>query len=203
MIPDIIKFLSRRRSIRKFQNRPVGNESLEELVQGAAWAPSASNRQAWFFTIVKNHDVKVAMAKAVSESWQNVIDENVESGAIDEVREYAACFDSFRSAPAVIAVSCRSLNAFQTHLLKERAEHTFGDYPSAAMAAQNLMLTAEGMGLGSCCMTGAIAAQKDLKEILGLSRKQELVCLIAVGYPDEQPAAPKRKEISQIMRIIE
>jgi nitroreductase len=69
------------------------------------------------------------------------------------------------------------------------------------MAAQNLMLAAHALGLGSCCMTGALAARGELGEILELARKYEIICLIAVGWPDESPAPPARKPLTEVARF--
>jgi nitroreductase len=52
-------------------------------------------------------------------------------------------------------------------------------------------------------MTGALAARDELRQVLDLSRKHEIVCLIAVGWPSETPAAPPRKPISEIARFVE
>jgi nitroreductase len=70
------------------------------------------------------------------------------------------------------------------------------------MAAQNLMLAAHAHGLGSCCLTGPLAAHTELEELLNVGRKRALVCLIAVGYPAETPVAPPRKPIENVMRIL-
>ena len=66
-----------------------------------------------------------------------------------------------------------------------------------------LLLAAHATGLGACCMTGALAASAELAAIIGLDRRREIVCLVAVGRPAENPAAPSRKPTSEITEIIE
>jgi len=190
-----------RRSIRRFRNTPVDGEMLLRLIEAAEWAPSAGNRQDWFFSVVTSPDVKRRMAWDVARRWRAVVDANREAGSIEEVARYVAHFGDFADAPAVILVSARRPDAFQQHLLGNDASATFGAICSAAMAAQNLMLAAHAMGLGSCCMTGALAAREELAEIAELGPKREIVCLIAVGWPDEDPPAPNRKPISEIARF--
>jgi nitroreductase len=85
-------------------------------------------------------------------------------------------------------------------MLGDLAFATVGSFASAAMAAQNLMLAAHALGLGTCCMTGPLAANDELHTIAGLAGKQELVCLIAVGWPAETPVAPGRKPREMIAR---
>lgn len=190
-----------RRSVRRFRTTPVDKERILRLIEAAEWAPSAGNRQDWFFSVVTSPNVKRRMAEAVARRWKAIVDANRTSGSIEEVERYVAHFDDFAEAPAVILVSARRPDAFQQHLLGNDASATFGAICSAAMAAQNLMLAAHVMGLGSCCMTGALAAREELGEIAELGPKREIVCLIAVGWRDEAPPAPNRKPASEIARF--
>jgi nitroreductase len=119
------------------------------------------------------------------------------------VSAHSAGFADFELAPAVVVVSARQADAFQTHMLGTDAAATLGSAASAAMAAQNMMLAAHALGLGACCMTGPLAARAELHRIIGMGRKQEVVCLIALGWPDEQPEAPARKPVEAVVRFVE
>ena len=61
----LLHYLRTRRSAREFADTPVARELVEQLIDAAAWAPSAGNRQDWYFSIVGSPDVKAAMASAV------------------------------------------------------------------------------------------------------------------------------------------
>jgi len=201
-LEEHLAWLTERRSVRAFTDNPISEEDLLRLVGLASWAPSAGNRQDWFFTAVADVVTKSRMADAVRNCWQRIVAENQDLGVIEEVKRYSSTFASFEQAPAVIVVSARKPDALQRHLLGDVAEATTGSSVSAAMAAQNLMLAAHAMGLGSCCMTGAVAAREELARLVGLSGKSEIVCLVAVGMPANLPAAPPRKPVSEIARII-
>jgi len=198
-----LSFLRERRSVRRFRNKPVSKDLLAQLVESATWAPSASNRQDWFFTVITPATVRRDMAEAVRRRWDAIIAANRGTGVIEEVKRYVEHFGDFAHAPAVIVVSARVPDAVQRHLLGDAAAATVGSAASAAMAAQNLMLAAHALGLGSCCMTGGLAAREELQQILRLSKRQEIVCLIAVGWPDETPVPPPRKPVSEIGRFVE
>jgi nitroreductase len=192
--------LRTRRSIREFADTRVVRELIEQLIDAAAWAPSAGNRQDWLFSVVESAEVKAAMASAVRGKWQTIIAENQDLGFIQELADYAASFADFEAAPVVIVVSAAKPNSAQRRLLGEHGGPTAGSFASAAMAAQNLMVAAHVLGLGTCCMTGALAASDELCQILGMGGRRELVCLIAVGYPGCQPSAPERKPRNEIVR---
>ena len=199
---EYLSFLRQRRSIRSFTSDPIDEETILRMVEMASWSPSAGNRQDWFFTIVMDMATKSAMADIVRECWEGIVAENQDLGIIDEVARYSSRFADFQQAPAVVVVSARKPDALQRHMLQGAAEATVGGAASAAMAAQNLMLAAHAMGVGSCCMTGAVAAREELARRIGLHAKQEIVCLIALGRPATVPSPPSRKPISDIARII-
>jgi coenzyme F420-0:L-glutamate ligase/coenzyme F420-1:gamma-L-glutamate ligase len=196
----VIDALRTRRSIREFADIPVPRELTERLLDAAAWAPSAGNRQDWHFSIVESPDVKAAMGGAVRCKWKEIIAGNQDLGCVQELADYAASFADFDRAPVVIVVSAARPNSVQRKLLGEYAGPTAGSFASAAMAAENLMVAAHALGLGTCCMTGALAASEDLCQILGLSGRREVVCLVALGYPRCHPSAPARKPRSEIVR---
>ncbi len=197
MVADVMRS---RRSVRRFRAEPVPNELIAQIVELATWAPSANNRQDWVFTVVTSEQVKSTMADAVRQRWATVLDENRGSGVLAEIRGYAEGFDEFARAPVVIVVAARVPGALQQRIAGEHARTTAGSFTSAALAAQNLMLAAHANGLGSCCMTGALVAESELKQIIGLSGKEEVVCLVTLGWPAEQPPPPARKPVQAVLR---
>ena len=50
-----------RRSTRKYLDKDVSDTQLIELIENACWAPSATNRQPWFFTVVRTPDKKAEL----------------------------------------------------------------------------------------------------------------------------------------------
>lgn len=205
MIPfDAFLDLARsRRSTRLFAPGGISREVLERLVDAARWAPSAGNLQDWGFTAVRSRVVIERMAGAVRRRWEELLSGLGEASGAAELRSYAENFLWFERAPAVVAVSAKRTETFLNHVLGDRAQAVSGRALSAAMAAQNLMLAAQTEGLATCCLTGPIAAEEELKELLGLDRRQSLVCLIAVGFPAEPPLGVPRKPVDRILRFID
>jgi len=200
---DWERTLRQRRSVRRFKETPVPKELIRRIVEAGTWAPSAGNRQHWEFTVVISEKVRREMGEAVRERWTSLLDGASAGSVADEIKEYSGNFDWFSTAPVVIAVSARSPDAFLSHLLGDNAVDVAGAKTSAGMAAQNLMLAAHALGLGTCCLTGPLAAQEDLKRAVGLGKRQSIVCLVAVGYPAEEPAEQPRKPLNDVMRMVE
>ncbi len=188
--------------MRRFKPEPVSPDVLNRLLEAAAWAPSAGNRQDWRFAVVTSDDVRRRMASAAEREWDAILAAHGSDGVVEELARYRSNFGWFAEAPVVIAVSCKVPEGFLVHYLGALADDVAGTQVSAAMAAQNLMLAAHANGLGSCCLTAPLVAEQELKRILGLGRRSRIACLIAVGYADESPAAPARKPLDDIVRFL-
>lgn len=202
-IGEFLQFVRGRRSIRKFREDPVPKEIIYHLIEAASWAPSASNRQDWEFTVIASPGMRQKMGEIVQNRWQSILAESLQGAVTDELKGYVSNFDWFSRAPVVVVVSAKRPERFLSHLLGETAEDVEGGKISAAMATQNLMLAAHAAGIGSCCVTGPLAAREALGELLGLGKRRAIVCLVALGYPAEEPAPPSRRPVSKIVRFLE
>ena len=67
---DTFETIINRRSVRKFQSKPVSDEDLKIIIEAGRQAPSAANRQPWHFVVVKNEDQRQKLAEACSgQTW--------------------------------------------------------------------------------------------------------------------------------------
>ena len=69
----------------------------------------------------------------------------------------------------------------------------------AGLAAQTLCLAAWDMGIGSIILG---AFDPAIAQVAELPEGERVAALIALGWPDETPAAPRRKEVADILRIL-
>jgi nitroreductase len=60
----LFKVIEKRRSIRKFKPEPVAGEDLKKILEAGRLAPSGSNRQPWYFIVVRNLETKNALSIA-------------------------------------------------------------------------------------------------------------------------------------------
>ena len=192
-----------RRSIRRFRTDPVPRGLLEELIEIAGWAPSAGNMQDWEFAVVTDSSIISQLADATRTWWSATLESNQSGAIVSELARYSSNFTWFSETPALIVVSCKRTEAFLKTILGERAHDVAGRKLSAAMAIQNLLLAANAAGLGTCCLTGPLAAEEEIRQILGLGKRRELVCMVAIGYPKEIPEPPVRQAVERISRFFE
>ncbi len=198
----LARVVRERRSVRRFRPERPSMELLVELLELATWAPSAGNRQDSRFVVVTSPSERERIAAAVRSRWEELTARQDGSRAAYEAARYASRHADVSGAPVLILVAARVPGAVAEHMFGDGARAVGGGFASAAMAAQNLLLAAHAAGLGACCMTAPLAAAPELSQIAGLGRRHELVCVVALGAPDELPAPPERRPLQEVVRFM-
>ena len=207
----ILSLLQSRRSIRKFRPTVPPRAMLEQLIEAAIAAPSASNKQPWRFLVVTNVEVKARMAEVVSDAVHRVA-AHVEPSFEGAFRAYGDYFTRFANAPVVIVLLYRPLTLLSSMVdaglstsdqenITVMEQHS--GIVSASLALQNLLLMAHDSGLGASGLTGPLIASDALRMVLAVPTGWEIAAFAAVGYPDEEPAAPRRKSPADVTRWID
>jgi nitroreductase len=168
-----------RRSIRKYLNKPVEHEKLVMIAECAINAPSGSNRQPWLVRVIENQE----LLAEINEVYKEV-------NAV-QLRRDKSFKNMFRNAPNVIVV-CTPAKG--------------GGEVDAGMLAENIMLAAHSLGLGTCCLGGIVRFLKSNDKAqffvneLNIPVDYRINFLIAIGYPDESPE-PKPRDPSRVQFI--
>jgi len=165
---DIIK---RRRSIGKMTSERPTREQIERILEAATHAPNHHKVQPWKFIVLAGH-AREELGKIMAES----LAKRLEDTSSDKAQ---ALLNKERSkllrSPVVIAVAAE-LPSFPNVLEIENIEAT-------AAAVQNMLLTAEELGLAAMWRTGDAAYDPRVKEWLGLALGEHLVALVYLGFP--------------------
>lgn len=152
---EIYDNIIRRRSIRMFKNRTLPYDILEKCVDAARLAPSGGNLQPCEYIVV---DEKNQVDEAFTTlKWANYL----ENGSPPEGMKPVA---------------------YIVILLNRNIKQEGGEY-DVGMAAENIMLTAFGEGVATCCI-GSIEKKK-LRKLLSVPRHCDIELVIALGYPAE------------------
>lgn len=196
---QLVRLMASRRSCRNFDDKPVVQSILEDLVKIGCTAPSATNCQLWTFTVLPTREAVMVLGKGVrgfyvnlnsmaERSWLRMFMKLIGKPELDHyyreyyesVKEGMAEFDRtgidrlFHGAPSAIVVGCKP----GASLPKE----------DVMLAAQNILLAAHSMGLGSCLIGMAVGAMKNdrkLQRVIGIPDEETIYAVIALGYPNE------------------
>ena len=205
---DLAKLLRERRSVRRFEARPVERDIVVRLLEAAVAAPSASNKQPWRFFVVEERARIDRMAAAVREATARIAS-HIPEASQPAFRAYGDYFTRFEAAPTVIVVLHRGL-AVLSNLTDEALESRDRDaitrmerdsgLVGAALAIENILLMAHAMGLGASGMTGPLVAEPALRTILEIPDGWGIAALVPVGYPAEAPTPTDRKPVDKVVR---
>lgn len=168
----VVETIMARRSVRKYLDKPVEREKLELIVKCGINAPSGMNKQPWEVRVVDNAD----FINGITEEFKKVNTKQASEPGFKNM---------FRNAPAVIFIASPKDGSGQV---------------DCGLMGENMILAAQSLGLGTCCLGGPIhflkteAAAAPYLEKLALPDDYEPLYAIAVGYPDESPEAKPRDE---------
>ena len=166
----VLSTIMARRSVRKYLDKPVEHETLATIARCGINAPSGMNRQPWIVRVVEDQ-------KLIAD-----ITEVYKRANTEQVKRDPGFKNMFRNAPNLICV-CSPAEG--------------GDL-DAGLLGENMMLAAQAMGLGTCCLGGPVRflnTNPDARfflDRLNIPEGFRLNYIIAVGYPDEQPDARPR-----------
>lgn len=177
---ETLNNINTRRSIRVYQDTPIPQELLEEVLSAALMAPSWKNTQTPFYTVVVPN----------SPLWDSIL----------------ACLPPYNAKTVstaqalVIMTSKKSRCGYERDGSFTTKKGDRWEMFDAGIAAQTLCLAAWEKGLGSCIM--GIYDEEKLPELLNVQPDQYITGLISLGYPAESPNAPKRKTLEEKVRYV-
>lgn len=185
---ELFEAIKNRRSIRRYTSDPVDDKKIEAILEAGRWAPSWSNTQCWRFVVVRDPDIKSKLAEALIKFKRP--DGEIDNRAINIIK----------TVPVVIVV-CAKLGTSGTHPGVGSGEFFTdkGDWYmfDAALAVQNMVLAAHGLGLGTVIIGTFDAARAE--KVLGVPEGYRAVTMFPVGVPSQEGKAPPRKELSELV----
>jgi nitroreductase len=177
----IMEAIFNRRSVRRYDAREVDAETVQTLLQAAVQAPSAMNQQPWLFGVFHGRqrllDYSERAKRYLLAHHPTAFELHPRSALYDNPD-----FDIFHGASTLIVI------------FAERGQwHATED---CCLAAQNLMLAAYGLGLGTCPIGFARPwlDQPETKRELDVPEHCAAVFPLVLGFPASQPAPTPRAE---------
>ena len=178
----------RQRATRQFADRPVDDELVEACLRAATHAPSAENLQPWVFVVVREAGLRAAIGELTRRAWRAGgrahSEGRLSPSLLDDVERGAE--GGVASAPVVVVV-CGDTDIGLESTLPSSV------YP----AAQNLLLSATALGLGSAMTTLATLFAGELADLVGLPPSVRPMAVVPIGWPVRPPGAPRRLPLGE------
>jgi nitroreductase len=198
---DVMEAIETRRSIRRYQDRPVPKDALDKVLEAARIAPSASNVQSWKFKVVTDTETRkrirvLAMGQRFVEEAPAVI---------------ACCLDleayAERGKRARELVFKGKVRPSMEMILRSVRGNKDGDFDpermvingviNVSIAVENMVLAATALGLGTCWVRAFDAPA--VERLLDIPEGVSVLVLLTLGYPNESPVARPRKSLDEIL----
>ena len=186
---EMIEKIISRHAIRRFQDRQVEDEVLDQILQAGLYAPSAGNNQRGLIVVCQDKATNLELGKlncyTMFKGRARKPAANTVSADQPSILDDAAITDAFYGAPTVLTIFTRP--------------GSYG-HDDAAMIAENVWLAAHFLGLGACYIgraeeTFATEYGQKLRKEWGVSDDMIPVCHVLLGYREgPEPHAKPRKE---------
>ena len=164
----VIETIMTRRSIRNYKLVPVGRDTLNMIMECGINAPNGQNKQSWEVRVVDNQELLAQMSQAMGDAHPGM--------------EFAK--GCFRGAPVMVFIA-------------RDPSYDFSAY-DCGLLAENVMLSAWSLGVGSVCLGSPVRFLTDNElckpyiEKLGFTEGYELCLCVGLGYAAEEPEAKPR-----------
>jgi len=195
---NLAALLRGRRSVRKYQIRPVARELLEQMLEAARWAPSPHGRQPWRFVVLTRMEPKMQLAERMGETWRHNLQMDGQDEAVVKTR-LEKSRQRILNAPAII-IPCLYLADMDRYPDEKRqADETIMAIQSLGAAIQNMLLMAYDLGLDTGWMCAPLFCPEIVCEALDLDRQLIPHALITVGYAAADPQRRERLPLDQLI----
>lgn len=193
---EVMQTILHRRAIRRFDMRQIEEADLQQILQAGLYAPSAGGRQGVLFVVSQDRAVneRLGKIKRANSNPRMATATSYVSKEQPSIADDPKLVDAFYGAPTVITMFAPKDFLFSVD--------------DCAVAAENMMLAADSLGVGSCYIGQGWTAFADPygQEILrkwGVRADYYAVMQLLLGYPrpgDAHPT-PKARKNDRVLRV--
>ena len=178
-----LKTIYARHSVRAYAPTPLDSATVQALLDAAVHAPTAMHEEPWAFVVVQDHALLQRLSDLAKPLFVEEVRHRNAQGASHSFDHFTKPgFNIFHGAGTLIIICARPLSSFVA--------------ADCWLAAENLMLAASAIGLGSCVIGSAVAALniRKVKTELGIPDEYTVIAPVVVGVPSGEAQATARKE---------
>jgi nitroreductase len=178
-----------RRAVRSFKPDRLKEETVRQLLQAAVYAPTAVHLEPWAFLVLEDESLLRRISERAKARWPKGLTQQQRhhEASLPEMEGFARrladpAFNIFYDASTLIVIGSIGQTTYSA--------------ADCWLAAENLMLAACALGLGTCCIGSAVEAlnaPETRKELGSLPSTFTAVAPLIVGVPREVPPPTSRK----------
>ena len=178
------------RAMRRYTDEPVSDKDIWTCLQAAVQAPSGGNIQPYQFVIVQDPETKADLADIYRRGWRRYEpaiaptefpNDSVREGWERNNRATVHLAENLENVPALVLLLMPSID--MTVHDDEGPMPVGPTHASVYPAIQNFMLAARSLGLGTVMTTLHRIYEDDVRELLGIPERYEVLALLPLGHP--------------------
>lgn len=170
-----------RRSVRKYTEEPVTEETIRKIVETAQYTPTWKNSQSVRVTAVTDPALKARIAE-------------------EAIPDYKKNTGIINAAPVLLILSTvKGICGYEPDGSFSTGKGTHWESYDAGAFGYAICLAAREMGLGTCIM--GLFDEVKAAELIDLPDGESVSVFIALGYPLFDPKMPPRKPLDEVLRI--
>ena len=186
---DVFEAMSTCRAIRYLKPDPIDEELIEQVITAATWSPSPGNSQGRDFIIVTDSAKKQAIGDAIETVMGDRVaamerPDKTHRLMLDGTSHLVA---TLKTCPVLIFICGKTVYPYQS------PRETFV-WSSIYPAAQNMIVAARALGLGTVFTTFQGAAESVIRETLEIPDDVHIGCMIPMGWPDDAKFGPVKRQ---------
>lgn len=170
-----------RRSIRHFTEQPIAHDVLADIIETASYAPSWKHTQITRYIAVENRELKNKIADECTDMYKN-------NGEIIK-----------RSSMLIAITIIKNRSGYERDGSFSTPKGSGWQMYDAGIATEAFCVAAWEKGIGSVIL--GLFDEEKVSTLLEIPKERELAALVAIGYPAEEPVAPKRKSVEELLII--
>ena len=176
-----LDYIFQRKSIRKFKKKRVPRKLINKIVEAGQRAPTGCGMQTYSFILITDDKIREEIYKSIGKQ---------------------KCMGEAPTWIIVCADMARQLKLFEVLGVKTEMGPLSKFVPAvvdAALVAENIVIAAEMLGLGSVFIGSVWEAMKKIADILGLPKNVLPIVLVCLGYQDESPPLRPRWPLEAVL----
>jgi len=180
---NVFEAILARRSVRAYAPHGLDLNTVQTLLEAAVRAPTAMHEEPWAFVVVQDHALLQRLSDLAKPIFVEEVRHRNSHGASHSFDHFTRPdFNIFHGADTLIVICAKPSSQFVA--------------ADCWLAAENLILAASAIGLGSCVIGSAVAALniRKMKTELGIPDEYSAIAPIVVGVPSGETRATSRKE---------
>ena len=197
---DILELIKGRKTIRKYQGKPIPREIIDKIIEAGIWGPSVPSFlmiQPWRFVVIEDKKIKKEITEIILKKSKEI-----GAGANILLSSSGRIIDS---APIVIMI----YNSGDLKKLESKYKVVYDKFgeiiPRAELSAisatiQNMILVAEGLGVSSCWLDTPLFCKDEINQLL--KAEDELIAVLTLGYRAEEGKRCQRKPFSEMVSFV-